>query len=158
LLEYDQCRQGWADMTGVVHLLKESSVPDLKLFQDQRTAGLSSLKKIRIKEPLVQLFQKPLRTCGFHKRTSNELAVIWVVIDQNWVYDVLRIAFQNSKNHPDNHRASVPVSINCPVTLDMILPQQNPTHHFMIPLQTWALYSLYSSTLLTTCNHFGLGS
>ncbi len=142
-------------MTSVVHLFKESSVPDLKLFQDQRTAGLSSLKKIRIKEPLVQLFQKSLRTCGFHKRTSNELAVIWVVIDQNWVYDVLRTAFQNPKNHPDNHRASVPVSNNCPVTLDMILPQQNPTHHFMIhykhghfTLSTLVLYLQYATTLV----------
>jgi hypothetical protein len=87
-------------MTSVVHLFKELSVPDLKLFQDQRTAALSSLKKIRIKEPSVQLFQKPLRTCGFHKRTSNELAVIWVVIDQNWVYDVLEDCFSESKEPP----------------------------------------------------------
>jgi hypothetical protein len=113
------------------------------------------LKKIRIKEPLVQLFQKPLRTCGFHKRTSNELAVIWVVIDQNWVNDVLRTNFLNPKNHPDNHRASVLVSNNCPVTLDMILPQQNPTHHFMIyykhghsTLSTLVLYLQYATTLV----------
>jgi len=58
-------------MTSVVHLFKESSVPDLKLFQDQRTAGLSSLKKNQNQRTVGPVISKTFENLWFSRKNQQ---------------------------------------------------------------------------------------
>ncbi len=73
--------------------------PDQRFFQNQRTAGLDLV------------FQKPLKTGGFHKRTGHKLVVLMVNYliyfyffenhgdaPENWVCDFVRTMVMNPKN------------------------------------------------------------
>jgi hypothetical protein len=49
----------------------------LKKNQNQRTVSFGHFKKIRIKEPAIQVFQNPQRTVGFHERFTGFYAVFF---------------------------------------------------------------------------------
>jgi hypothetical protein len=61
--------------------------PDQRFFQKQRTASLDLV------------FQKPLKTGGFHKRTSNKLVVLMV---NYYLFIYLFIYFENHGDAPEN--------------------------------------------------------
>lgn len=79
--------------------MKYQLVAEFKYFQSLEKLPVVSFSfKLLIKSDskncMFQLFQKPQRTIGFHKRTNKEMVVIWVVdnltgtadIFKNWIF------------------------------------------------------------------------